>query len=498
MGKMKYLKWSLCFSLGFGLSAPALAHTVQEAVAHALKTGPDVLISANTREAVEEELREAFAGYLPTVDLNAGWGRENSDNATTRGPRGTDGSRTLWRTEFGINARQMLFDGFAVKNNVEGKMARLRAASWRVNNDAQEVALDVITAFLEVNLRKNLVRHARANLNAHQRIFAQIQKRSEGGVGRKADLDQAEGRLAFARTNLMAEQANQRDAETRYLRLVGIPAIELTQPESPTVGFPETLRSAIALGVNNHPELRAAVSDVSVARAAKRAAKAEYFPRVDFELGFNRNHNIDGTRGDNDDFLGMLRLRWNLFRGGADVAKVKQAAWKIEEAKEVRNRAHRQVEESVRLAWNNYATSRSQLRYFRQYKNASERTRDAYEKQFNIGQRTLLDLLDSENELFSARSSYSQSQHQELLGRFQVLQSTGGLLDYLGVPLPRAARLTQPSLLGYNYEPHFFDQYDRTQYHIEDPTPAMVGDGMEYVGGKDAEGMYVDEFGGTK
>lgn len=490
MVKKNCLKWLMSFSLGVCITSPALAHTVQEAVAHTLKTGPDVLISTNSREAVEAELREAFAGYLPTVDLNAGWGRENSDNTTTRGPLGNQGSRTLYRTEFGINARQMLFDGFAVKNDVEGNMARVRAESWRVNNDAQEVALDVVNAFLDVNLRKALVQITRQNLQAHITIYSQIQKRSEGGIGRKADLDQAEGRLANARANLIAEQANLRDAETRYLRLVGIPPIELVQPEAPTLGFPETLRSAVALGVNNHPELRAAVSDVSVARAANKAAKAAFFPRVDFELGFNRNHNIDGSRGDNDDFLGMFRLRWNLFKGGADVAAVKRTAWKIEEAKEVRNRAHRQVEESVRLAWSTYIAAKSSVGYNRTYQNASERTRDAYQKQFEIGQRTLLDLLDSENELFGARSAYINSKHLELLGRFRVLQSTGALTDYLGVPLPRAARLTQPTLLGYNYhEPHYYDQFDRTNWHGGD---MEVYGGKGSIGGKD--GMSMEEI----
>ncbi len=480
MRKKNYLKWLLSFSLGLGVSAPAMAHTVQEAVGHALKTGPDILISANAREAVEEELRQAFAGYLPTLDLNAGWGRERSNNATTRGPQNLLGSRTLYRTEFGLAARQMLFDGFAVKNDVEGNMARVRAESWRVNNDAQEIALNTITSFLEVNLRKELVRWARLNLNAHQKIFSQIEKRSDGLVGNKADLDQASARLALARTNFLAEQANLVEAEARYLRLVGIPAIELTQPESPTVGFPETLRSAIALGVNNHPELRAAVSDVGVARAANKAAKAAYFPRLDLELGFNQNHNVDGTRGDNDDFFGMLRVRWNLFKGGADVANVKRTAWKIEEAKEVRNRAHRQTEESVRLAWSTYSTSKAQVPHTRTYQNASLRTRDSYQKQFNIGQRTLLDLLDTENELFGARTTYSNSKHQELLGRFRVLQSTGALLDYLGVPLPRAARLSEPSLLGYSsHEPHYYDQFDRTNWHGGDAPAA------EFIGGKD-------------
>ncbi|HET9843121.1 MAG TPA: TolC family outer membrane protein, partial [Gammaproteobacteria bacterium] len=469
MGKNKLLKWLLPCCIGLSISSQALAHTVQEAVAHALKTGPDILISANSREAIEEELREAFAGYLPTIDLNAGWGREKSENSSTRIPGQTDGSRTLWRTEFGINARQMLFDGFAVKNDVEGNMARVRAASWRVNNDASEIALDVITAFLEINLEKELVHLARQNLNAHQGTFGQIERRSESGIGRRADLDQATGRLAFARTNLLAEQANLRDAETRFLRLVGIPPIELVQPESPTVGFPETLRSAIALGVNYHPELRAAVTDVSVARAAHRAAKAPFYPRLDFELGFNRNHNIDGVTGDNDDFFGMLRLRWNLFRGGADLARTKATAWQIEEAKEVRNRAHRQVEESVRLAWSTYVTASSQIHYFRQHVESSLSTRDAYEKQFNIGQRTLLDLLDSENELFTARTAYANGKHLEILGKFRVLQATGCLLDYLGVPLPRAARIEEPTLFGFNYgkPAHYYDQYNRTNYYSD-------------------------------
>jgi adhesin transport system outer membrane protein len=437
--------------LGLSVSPQLSAHNLQEAVAHALQTGPDMLISVNNRYAVDEELRQAFSGYLPTLEMTAGWGREQSENATTRGALNNGGRDTLWRTEFGLTARQMLFDGFAVKSDVEGKMARVRAATWRANNDAQETALQVVSAFLDVNLRKKLVAVAQENLAAHQRVFAQIEKRSEGGIGRRADLDQAEGRLAFARTNFMAEQANLRDAETRYLRLVGIPPISLTQPENPTANFPETLRSAIAVGINNHPELRAAVSDVTVAKAANRAAKASYLPRLDFEAGLSRNHNLDGSKGGNDDFTAMLRMRWNLFKGGADVARVKETAWKTEEAKEVRNRAHRQVEESVRLAWSNFTTAKGQLGFFKQHMHASERTRDAYQKQFNIGQRTLLDLLDSENELFASTTAYINGKHTELLGRFRVLNATGNILNYLAIPLPKAAQYTPPTMFGRDY-----------------------------------------------
>lgn len=448
MVKKKLLRYLIPL-LGLGaFNSNVSAHTLSEAVAHAITTGPDLLIVANNREAVDHELREAYAGYLPTLDIAAGIGRENSDNATTRGADGDEGSLTLTRSEFSANARQMLFDGFAVQNDVEGNMARVRAAAWRVNGEAQDVALRVAEAFLDVNLRKKLTRLAKINLEAHQAIFGKIQKLSEGGIGRKADLDQAEGRLALARTNLLAEQANLRDAETNYLRIVGLPAIALTQPDLPTDGFPKTQRSAIALGVNNHPVLRASVSDVQVAKSAHKAAKAPFYPRFDIELGLTQNHNLDGTRGNNDDHSAMLRMRWNLFAGGADLARIRSTAWNVQEAQEVRNRAHRQVEESVRLAWNTYVTSGAQKRYFRQYMNAAERTRDAYQKQFNIGQRTLLDLLDSENELFGARSSYAQSKHSELLGAARVLNATGDFLNYLGVPLPEAASFVAPSLWG--------------------------------------------------
>ncbi|HKY69768.1 MAG TPA: TolC family protein, partial [Gammaproteobacteria bacterium] len=128
-----------------------------------------------------------------------------------------------------------------------------------------------------------------------------------------------------------------------------------------------------------------------------------------------------------------------IFRGGADVARVQESAYRVQEAQEVRNRAHRQVVESVRLAWSTFVTAKSQLRHRQIHMQASQRTQEAYYKQFNIGQRTLLDLLDSEAELFASRTNYVTSRYQELLGRFRVLNASGELLNSLSVPLPVAA-----------------------------------------------------------
>ena len=437
--------------IGLSLCAPLSAHTIQEAVSLAIETGPDMARQSNRAMRVRQELRESYGGYLPSVDLSGGYGRERSNNATTRGitiiGANNTGSRTLDRTELSVSARQMLFDGFAVKNDVEGNMARVRAEAWRTAGTAEDVAIDTISAFLDTNRNKEIMKIAKDNLDAHLRISGQITKRSESGIGRRADLDQSTARVSFARSQLVASQVNYKDAQSNFQRIAGIPAIGLVNPALPTAGFPKTLRSAIAEGINNNQVLRAAVSDVSVARHNKATREAAFYPRLDLELSASRNYNLDGVRGSNDDSLAMLRTRWNLFNGGSDVARVKNAAWEIQEAQEVRNRAHRQVEESVRLAWSLYTGAKLNKQNNLQHSLAAERTRDAYTKQFDIGQRTLLDLLDSENEVFSARTNYINAKYDELLGAFRVLHDTGALVKYLGVAMPSSTQIEGKNLL---------------------------------------------------
>lgn len=446
-------------SIALTIASQASAYTIHEAVSNTLATSPDFLVQTNVRDKTDEQLRGAYSDYLPVLDIGAGIGEQYSDNITTRGALGTSGGLALSRNEFNITASQMLFDGFAVYYNVEGNKYRVKAESWRVTGSAQDVALSSIEAFLEVILRRELVNVARINLNEHEKIYAQIQKRSEGGIGRKADLDQAEGRLALARTNLLAEEGNLLDANTEFLRRIGIstPA-NLIQPAVPTLPISED--AAIEFGLQNHPILIASKEDVNVTRAEYKGSKAPFAPRVDLQFDVINNHNIDGSRGSSTNNIAAVRMRWNAFRGGKDLARVCETAYHMQEAQEVSNRAQRQVVESVRLAWSTYITAKKQLPYFKEHVDASIRTRDAYVKQFNIGQRTLLDVLDAENELYTARVSYYTGIRDEIFGGFRVLNAMGSLTDYLGVYLPRQADPRPTGLMAGAFR--FFKQPDNT------------------------------------
>lgn len=436
-----------CIGLSMSFSPHVNATTLKEAVAHALCTGPDIGIVSHSREAIQAEVRQALAGYYPTVDLSAAYGREYANNLTTRGetspgPGGFGSGITLWRSELGIVIRQMLFDGFAVQSDVKGKKARLRAQSWRVNSEAERIALEVSEAFLNINLQKKLVSYARQNVASHERIYKQIKQRAQGGVSREVDFEQATGRLASARANLLAVEANLRDAHTKYLRVVGIPAANLVEPVVPASNLPASLAIAIAQGIQRHPELRAATTDVLVTKAAKDLAKAAFLPTLHAELIADDNQNILGSKGLSSDAAAMLRARWNIFRGGGDLANVKQKAEKIEEAKEVRNRSHRETEETVRLAWSLYETAIYQIPQFSIHMNTVQKVLSAYYQQFDIGQRTLLDLLDTENEVLRAQNDYATGFYNKLVGSYRILRGTGCLLDHFTIPQPYAARLS--------------------------------------------------------
>lgn len=415
--------------------------TLNEVVKKTILLNPDILIQVNEHKSRKEEVDRAKSGYYPTLDLNAGIGTERSNNSSTRA-QGSE-SVTLTRKEASINARQMLFDGFATESEVERQQARVSSTAYTLHGTAENTALDTTDAYLNLLRNDELLKLAEQNLQAHQRTYDQIKIRSDAGVGRRADLEQISGRLALANSNVIAAQSHYDDALTTYIRIVGdSPAQQLVKPEKPAAALlPVTREEAINKAVEKHPTLKSARADVEASIAQRKAAGNTFFPHFHLELSQSANNNLDGQLGTNNDAQAMIRMRYNIFNGGGDAARKRQTAHLINEAKEVRNRTYRQVVETMRLSWNAYQTTQQQLGYLRNHVDATTRTRDAYQKQFNIGQRTLLDLLNAENELFQARQSYVDADYDNLFAAFRILNANGELLKYLDVALPEKTLL---------------------------------------------------------
>lgn len=426
----------------FSLVSPTHAETLTEVIKQTLQTNPDVLISTNNRRAVDEELNQTWAGYLPTVELTAGIGKENSENSTTRAHY-ADGEADLTRRELGLSLSQMLFDGFNVAYGVEQQQFRVDSSAYRVQNTTESTALRTAEVYLEILRRKELQELARNNVVIHQKILEQIRLVVDSGAGRKADVQQSQSRLALAESVLITSEGNVRDAESNYVRVVGKMPKDLEEPASNIVisALPEDVDKALDTAFAQHAALKAVNADLAAVEAEHKQTNSSFMPNISLELGATDNNNIDGVTGKNSDMTAMLKMRYNLYRGGADAAKRRATAERVGAAKESVVRTKRIIEEEVRIAWNELSTTRQRLKHLEQHKQFSEQVLDSYKEQFKLGQRSLLDVLDSENELFNARSAVATAKYVELLAGFRVLASMGILLDTLGIEQPKEANL---------------------------------------------------------
>jgi len=425
------------------VSPIASAQSLQQAVQRTIDENPEIQSAKAEKRAVTHEIRQAKAGYFPTVDLALGGGWERTSNPTTR--RNGDGSLSLGRSEASIAARQMLFDGFATKNEVNRQTQRADSRAYSVFGQAEITALNAVEAYLDVMRREELVTLAAENLGIHKKSSDQISLRSERGVGRQSEAYQATGRLSLAKKNHFAEEGNLKDAKTNFARLIGEFPYQLESVSHVGEALPTTMEQAIEQALNNHPILKSANVDVLSAISQHKTARSAHMPRVHLELGASHNTDMDGVEGMNEDAYAMLRLRYNLYNGGKDVARRKETAQLIEQAKEIRNNTHRQVVESMRLSWVAYQTVGLQMDYFKHHMDASIASNLAYQKQFNIGARSLLDLLDSANEMFVAKSAYTNAKYNKLYSQYRILTSKGELNNFLDIKLPEESQIVKVS-----------------------------------------------------
>ncbi|MGL6122283.1 MAG: TolC family outer membrane protein [Shewanella sp.] len=439
---------------------PLSAHsqTLEQAVAQTLNTNPDLRVSFNRFKAREEQVNQAIAGYMPTVDISGGYGYEQTDSVSTRrrpnvGEVDSKGVAELTPGELGVSLKQMLFDGFYTSSEVDRYSMEASAEQWALLAAAEDMALDVSKVYLSYLRTTEVLKLAEKNLAGHKDIYEQIKQRTDSGLGSTADLSQISGRLARANANVISARNNLLDARAQYMKVVASEPTDLIQPVPDTDMLPQDLNTGLAVAQDNHPILKSAMNDISAAEFERSSAQANYYPKVSLELNGSWNNDTGGedgisgkgafrtdVGGHSNDLVAMVRVRYNLFAGGKDLARERETAYKLGEAKDIRQRALREVVEGVNLAWNAFEMLGPQKQFIRDHVVASKETQSAYAQQFNLGQRSLLDLLDTENELFEARKDYLQAEYDEIIAKYRVLNSTGRLLDSLKVTRPDAWR----------------------------------------------------------
>ena len=429
----------LCSSILLAMAcAQAQAMTLSEAIQSTIDNHPELHASMNDRLSADEDVKIARGGYLPTVDLLVGYGREQTDSPSTRA-LGDHNKETLNYRDAELRLRQMLFDGFNTPNEVARTESVVNSRAYYVLGTSESLALRTVEVYLDVLKRREMVSLAENNLQAHQRIHDQIRLRSERGVGSTADLDQSEARLALAENNLYTEQVNLADAQANFFSATGRMPDELEQPATVKGELPEDINMARQTVMDNNPYLKSAQADVHAAEKQYEVAKAPFYPRFDLELATTADDNTQGDEGHYNTWRAAVVMNYNLFNGMRDKARLQGAAHKINQSMDIRNNALRVLNENLALAWNAMENARLQTPKARDYADYTARVREAYQQQFSLGQRTLLDLLDSENELFTANRRYTEVRYTEEFSMYRVISAMGELLKKQNVVVPAEA-----------------------------------------------------------
>ena len=433
---------SACASLIL-LAGVAYAETpheeLRDVMQKAVLGSPEVLSKWHAFKAADGEADVALGGLFPKLDVTAGVGREKL---------GVPGAAELnyRRSGYSATLNQMIYDGFATVGDVKRLGKAKLTRYFELLEAAEGVALEAGRAYFDVMRYRYMFKLVEQNYVEHRAVYEQLLRRSQSGAGRRVDVEHAESRLALAEINLSTEQANLHDVTARYMRIMNeVPAAVMFGPAQLSKGFPASAKAAVELALQHNPTLRGAVENAEAAQYDLEARRGAFHPKLDLRVRSDRTDNYQGAAGTRVNDVAELVLNFNIFNGGSDVARNRQYAERRNLSLDLREKACRDMRQTLVIAFNDVLRLRAQLGFLGIQVGATEKTRDAYRAQFNIGQRSLLDVLDTENELLAARRTEINAEMDLGIAYLRTQAGIGKLLSTFGLKQPETEDIPKDS-----------------------------------------------------
>jgi len=414
--------------------------TITDAINQAVQTNPGVGEAAANRRGIEAELRQNQATLLPQVHAEAKWGVErfNFQDDFTPPPLGTPpiGNKT-WLTgqEGSVVIRQLLFDGLATLNQIWRQAARVDAAAYRVHERTELIALDAAEAYIDVVRYTHLVAIARENVAAHETIFSNVQARFQGGRAGEGDLQQVQERVEAAKASMAQYQQALDEARGAFRKTIGIEPYNLRIP-SRLASLPRSKDESLAITLDHNPTIAAAQADRDAARHNFDSTAGAFVPTVSLEGRALRGINTDEIFVRHSDVSGYVTASWDIFRGGQDSWKRAEAAEQYQQQTMAHARLQRAAYESIDKAWAARTITVDRIAALTRQIAADRKVIVAYQKEYELGQRSLIDLLNSQNQLFNGMVQLESARAVAVFADYQLLAAMGQLLEYLKTPHP--------------------------------------------------------------
>lgn len=417
------------------LEPPAGAtESLRDAIVAALKDNPEIQIALARQDDARYGVHEAWASYLPHVDVQAGWGRELQKPAT-------GASTQAFRSEASVTMSQNIWDFGVTLNDIKRARATYRSAQWATREQIEGISYDITNAYLGVLARQELLTLGEEELAATNKILRIVTVQKDLGLTTPADVGRAQSRVENVQSQILDRRSAFEQARNAYKRLTNhLPARVVDLPPGGTT-LPESADAAVELMATRSPKLAQAVQDRRSLDKQYDSQTGAFFPRIGMMVQGNSKNNVSGLTGRMQDARAMVTLSYNLFNGGADRATRRRIGARLREADYELDRRRREVEQDIRIDYEALKAARDKIATIDAEIESAARVADLYRQQFREGRRTVFELLDSQQVLFAARANRVNNGIAMRAAEYRVLQKLGGLFDLVsgGEALPPLA-----------------------------------------------------------
>lgn len=411
--------------VGFA-ATPASAESLLDALAKAYQSNPQLNAERARQRATDENVPQALAGYRPQIVASLSVGLQAVRDLL---PNNTFQSGTLKPWTIGVTVTQTLFNGFKTANSV--RVAELQVQSGReaLRNVGQGVLLDAVTTYTNVLANQSLVEAQRSNVAFLQETLGIVQKRLNAGDVTPTDTAQAEARLSRGRADLNAAEVNLAISQATYTQVIGNPPSQLRPAETVDRYLPRSRDDATELAFKQHPAVLAAGFDVDVASTTIRVAESSLLPTITLQGNVSRSRDNDPTLStfgtDQASILGQMNAP--IYDGGTAASQTRQAKELAAQSRLVLDHIRNQARTAAIGAWVAQEGSKIAVAASEAEVRAATIALAGVQREAQGGQRTTVDVLNSQQDLILAKARLIGAQRERVIASYTLLSAIGKL-----------------------------------------------------------------------
>lgn len=419
----------LAMALAMPVSAKAQdgAGSMQELVRSVIEENPQIAAQRNAVRVIEARLAAAKGNYLPTLEANGLVQRRQLDVK-----KGGPGDTTFTAGQASVDVRWRMFDGFRTENGVDVAQAELDSGRAVLDGTISEVLYALLTATANIHRDRKVEQYARQQNDAIGEQLKATTRRLEFGDATRTDENQAQARLALSEAGVLAAQEELLVSSAEFEEVSKRPAGDVPQlPRLPNL--PASVEEARQAALTDSPRIRAAKANAEAAREGVNFARGALAPTVDAVAGYEyltggvANLFTGELPQDRSALYGGLEVRVPIFQGGKEYAEVRRAkAVKDQRAAQIEQETRR-VDQEVVSGWARWKSALATIDAAQKAVAANEKAAEGVRKESIGGNRTLLDVLDAQNELLAARVTYERAVRNEFVARAALLATLGRL-----------------------------------------------------------------------